>query len=217
MLTSFEAISLYAVLSGLSGLAIGSRVFPSARALRKAREDGRARGRGEIWRDAQWRVRGGQVYRMGQHGGPAWCDAGSQWDRDGANAYYGWEMNDEPRGSDRADAGELPDAGGGEQGRGGDSAGGPAGRPADDPAAVPPALVADLAPASADWADELSGMSVQIAVDDATETLAAVQPPPAPGTFEYYASERQQEFDQWLAGVQGELAAIKRELERSTA
>lgn len=58
-------------------------------------------------------------------------------------------------------------------------------------------------------------MRASIAVDDATEALAAVQPPPAPGTFEYYASDWQQKFDHWLAGELAELAARKRELERS--
>ncbi len=187
MLTSFEVISVYAVLSGCSGLAIGSRVFPSARALDKAWDDGRRRGRREADR-AAWR----DGYEQGaddEARSYAPCEGGHDDARTGTR---GLDAADDPQ----AQVLEVPDPDLGPVPPGPDD------RPGDRP--------------GLDWADELSGIRTQIITDDAAEVLAA-QPPPAPGTFEYYASERQQEFDHWLAGVQAELAAEKRELERSTA
>lgn len=235
MLTSFEAISLYAVLGGLSGLSIGRWLLPSGRGLDRAWEDGRSHGRGEVWRDGQRRVRNGQVYRLGQHGGPAWCDAGSQWDRDGANAYYGWETDDDRSREDSPDAragGSLAGDEAGDRIRA--SHQDEAERPAPSVPHAAPTSQMDAGPAALgvpsglraevhqqamgiDWADELGGIRTQIAVDDATEVLTAQQDPPSPGSFEYYLSDWQQKFDHWLAGEMAGLAAKKRELERRTA
>jgi hypothetical protein len=66
---------------------------------------------------------------------------------------------------------------------------------------------AGLDPSPRDWGDELSATHVAIALDDATEVLEAVSPPPPPsGTWEYRLAEWMSEQDQWLARTRTEVA-----------
>lgn len=211
-MTSFWAISLYAVLSGLSGIAIGRWLLPSDRALDRAWDDGWDAGRRVRQRDIDEAA--DSAYRHGRRHA-AVIDATGP----GSNAYCYWEDDDGQPAEEapqdpqpRAEEDDLrgvasPDD---QEGR----AVGTEEHAADDVQSPGMRSAGRSLPASEglDWADELSGMSVQIAVEDATETLAAVQPPPAPGTFEYYASDWQSRFDHWLAGQTAELTATRQKL-----
>ncbi len=71
-----------------------------------------------------------------------------------------------------------------------------------------------------DWGDELSGMRATIALDDATEVLAATPPQPAPSdAWEYRLAEWMAGRDRWLAGQRAETAewCAARGIEREEA
>lgn len=84
-------ITPHEILTGCGAVAAGVTYFlgwwsrgPRAKSLDKAFDQGKEVGRDQTLSNAFMRVAGGQVLRLSPDGDPKWCDAGSQWDQEGA-------------------------------------------------------------------------------------------------------------------------------------